>query len=268
MKHTSPLKPQVIGNTDPVTPTPARPVRSRARALVVDAHFEPHQHPWAQLAYCARGLIQVTVTERATHTTFILPPSRAVWIPPGARHAVTVLEATELRTVYLDPSATPADWLDCRVLVVSSLLRELIQALQGSPEGPRDDALMALTLHEIIHADTQTLGVPLPRDKRLRSLCEAVLRSPGKRGTLSEWAAHIGASERTVARLFRTELATSYPQWRQQAVLAHALPMLARGAPVSQVASASGYTSDSAFSAMFKSAMGQSPSHFQNKNGL
>jgi len=34
------------------------------------------------------------------------------------------------------------------------------------------------------------------------------------------------------------------------------------------VATASGYTSDSAFSAMFKSAMGQSPSHFQNKNVL
>ncbi|MDP1998495.1 MAG: AraC family transcriptional regulator, partial [Rhodoferax sp.] len=185
-----------------------------------------------------------------------------------ASHAVTVLETTELRTVYLDPSATPPNWLGSRVLVVSSLLRELIQALQGSPEGPRDDALMALTLHEIIHADTQTLGVPMPRDKRLRSLCEAVLRSPARRGTLSDWATHIGASERTVARLFRTELATSYPQWRQQVVLAHALPMLARGAPVSQVASASGYTSDSAFSAMFKSAMGQSPSHFQNKNGL
>ena len=93
MRHISPLKPQLIGNTDPVAPTPERPVRSRSRALVVDAHFEPHHHPWAQLAYCASGLIQVTVTERDTHTTLILPPSRAVWIPPRASHAVTVLEA-------------------------------------------------------------------------------------------------------------------------------------------------------------------------------
>lgn len=265
MKRKTTLKPQLIGDTDPVAPTPQRPVRSRSRSLAVDAHFEPHHHPWAQLAYCASGVIQVTVADGDTETTFILPPSRAVWIPPGARHAVTMLEATELRTVYLDPTATPQGWQGCRVLVVSGLLRELIHALEASPPGARDDALIVLTLSEIARADTQALGVPLPQDKRLRSLCEAVLRAPGKRATLSEWAVDIGASERTVARLFRTELGTSYPQWRQQAILAHALPMLARGTPISRVASASGYASDSAFSAMFKSAMGRSPSHFFNK---
>jgi AraC-like DNA-binding protein len=34
------------------------------------------------------------------------------------------------------------------------------------------------------------------------------------------------------------------------------------------VAAASGYASDSAFSAMFKSALGQSPSYFQLKDSL
>ncbi|MDP3827725.1 MAG: AraC family transcriptional regulator, partial [Polaromonas sp.] len=135
---------------------------------------------------------------------------------------------------------------------------------------PREQLLTRLVLDELLHADTQVLGVPLPNaqtgDKRLRALCEAVLRAPSERATLAEWAADIGASERTVARLFRDELGLSYQQWRQQAVLAHALPLLARGQSVSQVAAASGYASDSAFSAMFKAAMGQSPSHFQNKN--
>ena len=40
------------------------------------------------------------------------------------------------------------------------------------------------------------------------------------------------------------------------------LPLLARGMPVSEVAATSGYASDSAFSAMFKAAMGHSPSRF------
>jgi AraC-like DNA-binding protein len=71
-----------------------------------------------------------------------------------------------------------------------------------------------------------------------------------------------------MARLFRDELGTGYQQWRQQAILAHALPMLARGAPVSHVAAASGYASDSAFTAMFKAAMGQPPSAFQRKTAL
>jgi AraC-like DNA-binding protein len=89
-----------------------------------------------------------------------------------------------------------------------------------------------------------------------------------ERATLAEWAADTGASERTVARLFRDELGLSYQQWRQQAILAHALPLLTRGQPVSTVAAASGYASDSAFTAMFKAAMGQSPSHFLEQKRL
>ena len=261
-----------IGDTDAFTPSRKRPVRVRARSMPADTHFEPHRHAWSQLAYCATGIVQVTAAT-PDEITYIVPPSRAVWIAPGARHAIHVLEAAEFRTLYIDASVTPAGWDGCRVLVVSALLRELIQSLDLPPgislSAPREALLTSLVLDELTHADTQALGVPLPHpqtgDKRLRALCEAVLRSPSERATLGEWAADIGASERTVARLFRDELGLSYQQWRQQAVLAHALPLLARGTPVSQVAAASGYASDSAFTAMFKGAMGQPPSHFQNR---
>lgn len=265
-----------VGDTDRFTPSRQRPVRVRARAMPVDTHFKPHSHAWAQLAYCATGVVQVTAEQgdkAGGEITYIVPPSRAVWIAPGARHHVTVLEAAELRTLYIDASVTPEGWEGCRVMVVSPLLRESIHALDAPAGRPltaaREQLLSSLVLDEITHADTQALGVPLPHpqtgDKRLRALCEAVLGAPSERATLAEWAAGIGASERTVARLFRDELGLSYHQWRQQAILAHALPLLARGTPVSLVAAASGYASDSAFSAMFKSAMGQTPGHFQNK---
>ncbi len=89
-----------------------------------------------------------------------------------------------------------------------------------------------------------------------------MLRDPAEKATLKEWGTEVGASERTMARLFRNELGTSYQQWRLQAVLANALPQLALGVPIAEVASASGYASDSAFSAMFKHAMGKAPTHF------
>jgi AraC-like DNA-binding protein len=257
-----------VGDTDLYTPDPQRPVRVRARSMPADAHFEPHRHAWAQLAYCSTGIVQVTAAT-PDEVTYIIPPSRAVWIAPGALHSINVLEAAEFRTLYIDDSATPEGWSGCRVIVVSPLLREMIQALDTPPLAPRREAMLTgLVLDELTQADTHALGVPMPHaqsgDKRLRALCEAVLRSPSERATLAEWAADIGASERTMARLFRDELGTSYQQWRQQAILAHALPLLARGTPVSQVAAASGYSSDSAFSAMFKAAMGQTPSHFQS----
>jgi AraC-like DNA-binding protein len=253
-------------------PTPARPVRLRARTLAADTHFEPHRHAWAQLAYCSTGVLQVSAEQDrdcADEVTFIVPPSRAVWIAPGARHSVHVLESAQFRTLYLHASVTPVGWAGCRVLRVSPLLRELVVALDiDEVPRPRERLLTALVLEELRHADPQALGVPLPAaggDKRLRALCEAVLRSPGQRASLAEWAADVGASERTMARLFQAELRTGYQQWRQQAVLAHALPLLARGVPVHQVAAAAGYASESAFSAMFKAAMGQPPRHFQSR---
>lgn len=256
-----------LGDIRHVIPTPERPVRCRASALATDEHFEPHHHPWSQLAYCASSLIQVTVDTDQAQTTYILPPSRAVWIPPLARHAVTVVETAQIRTLYLDPGATPAHWTGCRVLTVSPLLRELILALQDIAPGPREQALMQLVLDDMAHAETLALGVPMPRDKRLRSLCERVLQAPADRARLAQWAGEIGASERTVNRLFRTELGTSYQQWRQQVVLAHALPLLARGMPIGLVAASTGYASESAFSSMFRTAMGQSPSQFQSRQG-
>jgi AraC-like DNA-binding protein len=264
-----------VGDTDPFRPTPEQPVRCRARAMGHDTQFEPHDHPWGQLAYCASGLLQVTVANPAPdhaprlETTTIVPPSRAVWIPPGARHAVSMLEACQLYTLYIDPSVVTPDGWRSRVLVVSPLLRELMLGMElphHAGNELRQRSLSTLVLAEMAHAPTQPLGVPMPDpqrgDRRLRALCEAVLNAPAQHATLGDWAAHSGASERTLARLFREELGMGFQRWRQQVVLAHALPMLARGAPVSQVAAASGYASDSAFSAMFRAALGQPPSRF------
>jgi AraC-like DNA-binding protein len=276
MKPRRPRQAVPVGDTDPFEPTPARPVRCRARAMGHDTQFEPHHHPWGQLACCASGLLQVTVAapsceggERPGYeTTTIVPPSRAVWIPPGARHAVTMLEASQLHTLYIDASVVPADWRCSRVLVVSPLLRELVRGMDQphAQQAPQQQALATLVLTEIANAPTQPLGVPMPDpqhgDRRLRALCEAVMNAPALHANLAAWAAHSGASERTLARLFREELGTGFHRWRQQVVLAHALPMLARGTPVSQVAAASGYASDSAFTAMFRAALGQPPTRF------
>ncbi len=280
-RNLPPPKPPFIplGNVDFFTPTRNRPVRLRARSMPADTHVEPHSHPWAQLAYSATGIVQVTAEQgkdSGDETTYIVPPSRAVWIAPGTRHQITVLEAAESRTLYIDASAVP-HWNSCRVLVVSPLLRESVHALDASTKdnamtAPREQLLSSLVLDELLRAETLPLGVPMPNaqsgDKRLRALCEAMLGGPAARATLAERAADIGASERTVARLFRDELGMSFQQWRQQVILAHALPLLARGQSVGNVAAAAGYASESAFTAMFKSAMGQPPSHFHRKAAL
>ena len=251
-------------------PTPERPLRAKLRWLAAATRIEPHRHPWAQVAMSRTGVIRMT----AGDSTWLVPPSRALWIPPDVEHVVTVVEDAEIRTLYVHPSArflpdapagqTPVSlWPQCRVLEVSDLLRELVAQLSVEPgrgsASPREQCLAALILDELRRAAPLKLGVELPADRRLRALCEAVLDEPGRHRTLADWAAGSGASARTIARLFRSELGTSFAQWRQQALLAHALSLAARRVPVAGIAAELGYASASAFSAMVRRSLGAPP---------
>lgn len=268
-----------IGDTEAFEPSLLRPLRTRLRDLPQDTHFEPHRHAWAQLACCASGLLQVVVRAAGPAGTeqdisVIVPPQRAVWIPPGALHSVMVVEAAQSRTVYLHASLVMPDWQQVRVLAVTPLLHALIDA-QDQPSyrehAAEQGALTTLVRHELAQANCLPVGVPLPPagrgDRRLRALCQGLLAQPAAFGTLAQWAGAHGASERTMARLFRAELGMPFHHWRQQAVLARALPRLAQGAPVAKVAADCGYASESAFSAMFKASMGASPRHFRPVGG-
>ncbi|MDR6535016.1 helix-turn-helix transcriptional regulator [Variovorax soli] len=262
---------QVVGPLTPhlYAPDALRPLRAKEHFLKADSFVELHTHPWPQLTFSTRGVIRLSTEDGS----YIVPPSRALWVPADMAHSITLIEDAELRTVYLHSWLGPG-WEKCEVLEISPLLRALMLALDTTPDGlppadphaaQRERWIAPLLVDELERATQIRIDVPLPADKRLRQLCETLLRNPAGRATLAERAEAIGASERTVARLFRDQLGTSWQQWRQQAVLAHALPLLARGMAVSQVASASGYATDSAFCAMFKAATGQSPTAFQHK---
>lgn len=257
--------------TDPLrhAPTPERPVRMRARFMAADTLILPHRHDWAQVAFSEAGVLHVTAADH----TYIVPPTRAVWIPRGVEHVVSVVEEAELRTLYLlqaegagpptmDGVPAAGDWSRCRVLEVSSLMRALALQLHDAPGGERERCIAALLQDELARARALPLGVGLPADKRLRALCEAVLQDPARHATLEGWASEAGASVRTVARLFRQELGTTFAEWRQQVLLAKALSMAARKRPMSHIAAELGYASASAFTAMVRRSVGMPPSRF------
>jgi len=259
-------------------PDAQRPVRGKLLHLNADTQVVPHHHAWGQVALSTTGVVRLT----ADRGTYIVPPSRAVWVPPGVEHAVTVVEDAELLTLYLHqprgrcgPDVARGDqaqWRQCRVLEVSALLRALALELDMRPDGsqpPPDSAalqrerrLSALILDELRRARPVPLGVDMPSDKRLRTLCEAVLDDPTRHATLDGWASDSGASPRTVARLFRSELGTSFVQWRHQVLLARAVALAARKVPMANIASELGYASPSAFSAMVRRSVGAPPRAF------
>jgi AraC-like DNA-binding protein len=103
----------------------------------------------------------------------------------------------------------------------------------------------------------------MPRDRRLRRLCTALLAAPGDSRTLGAWARSANASARTLARLFVAETGLTFGAWRQQARVLEAMGRLGGGQAVTEVALDLGYDSVSAFSAMFRRASGAPPSTYR-----
>jgi len=104
--------------------------------------------------------------------------------------------------------------------------------------------------------------VPLPAEPRLRALCLAMLDDLSQDGTLEDWAGRLGASGRTLARLFLRETGLSFGAWRRQARLAEAVARLTQGSSIAEIAAALGYESPSAFTAMFRRELGESPRRY------
>lgn len=258
-----PVRVRLLDIPPHLAPTPTHPIRVRARPMPAGERIAPHMHAWAQLAYGSRGVMRVAVEG----SSWMVPPSRAIWVPPRVPHEVVIVEDAYLRTLYIDESVIPAGLDRCRVVEMSGLLREVIAAMGADDLDERRERLLGtLALDEIVRSEPLPLSIPMPTEKRLRALCEALLADPGNADSLEYWAASVGASTRTIARLFRQELGMSFSQWRQQAVLARAIPLLTRGRALSQIAHELGYQSQSAFSAMFRRAFGESPRAFMMRD--
>lgn len=66
-----------------------------------DGYLLPrHRHRRAQLLYGASGVMQV----RTGDAGWVVPPQRAVWIPPGVEHEVRML-GVSTRSLYIEPGS-------------------------------------------------------------------------------------------------------------------------------------------------------------------
>ncbi|MCA1325059.1 AraC family transcriptional regulator [Herbaspirillum sp. alder98] len=240
----------------------ASPVAAFARELEYRDWLTAHSHERGQLLYAVEGVMQV----RTSQGVWIVPPLRALWVPPNVAHAIRMLTRVSMRTLYIDPARAPALGERCRLLEVSVLLRELILALLQEPVDYAPDSrgghVGALILSELARAPAIPVEIPWPNDRRLVAICEAILEDPGRQFALADWAGLAGASERTVIRLFPRETGLQFRHWVQQVHLSEALVRLSRGDPVGVVAQALGYKSQSAFSNMFRRALNQAPNRY------
>ncbi|MFC5473291.1 AraC family transcriptional regulator [Paraherbaspirillum soli] len=239
-----------------------RPLFVRALEIPERSSVAMHSHPWAQFLYATSGVLNVQTPQGHS----MVPPQYAVWIPPHMPHAVSTYHRVSFHSLYLGASALENFEQDCTVLNVTPLLRELIMATAGMAvdydvEG-RDGRLVAVIVDQIKDLAAAPLTVPMPLDSRLLKIAVALQASPGESRSLDDWGELVGATRRTLARLFRKETGLSFTEWRQAIRLLASLPRLEAGEAVTSVASELGYESTSAFIALFQRRYGMTPGRF------
>ena len=228
-----------------------------------DGHLIPeHYHPEDQLIFASKGVMTV----RTKQGIWVVPPLRAVWIPAGTPHSVAISGLVCMRTLYFLPKVVRALPKKCFVMNVSTLLRELIlhacQFKKLSVNVPAEKRIIELTVDQLKMAYSIPLQLPHPLDGRAARVVKALLEDPGQQKTLARLARDCGASKRTVQRLFLAETNMTFGKWRQQVRLLHAMRLLAGGEKVMSAALDSGYSSPSAFIAMFKKQLGTTPHRY------
>lgn len=221
-----------------------------------------HSHEQGQFVFAVRGVVRIVTPT----SVWMLGPRRGLWIAPGVAHELHAIGEVSMRSVYFEPDVVPYEGLDCRVLTMSTLLEALVEAMIADkahdPER-RAPLIHPLLMKELRDAPVVTEGgLPLPVDRRLQEICEQLVLAPATSDSLGMWGDRVGASERTLARLFKEETGLTFGQWRQQLRIVEAISRLAQGMQVNRVAAELGYQNAGAFITMFRKITGETPSRY------
>ncbi|WP_322102955.1 helix-turn-helix transcriptional regulator [Paraburkholderia sp. J41] len=228
---------------------------------------EFHRHPEGQLIYIATGRLQI----RTEIGAWLLPPRRAIWIPPDLMHTGDLRGAKAWSHILLSPKRCRLLPGRPQVLAVGSLLEALIQRValwdHTATRTPEEARVVSVLIDEIRAAKHEPLHLPLPDDKRLLKMVNVVLNDLSREHSLEALSLMAGLSPRSARRLFSAALGISLAEWRQQALLLRAIDLLAQGESVSTVADVLGYASPSNFIAMFRTAFGVTPGRYVRTSG-
>ncbi|WP_299396985.1 helix-turn-helix domain-containing protein [Pelagibius sp.] len=241
-----------------------------ATAPIVGEHWDDpgprslawHSHRRGQLVYALRGCASV----RTRDALFVVPPHRAVWLPPETPHAVDYPREVAFRGLFVAPDHCHGLPGQTTVMQIDPLTRELIDAAARlpwdyAPDG-REHRLMTVLLDQLVALPATPLRLPEGEDAQVRKVMHALRANPADNRPLDRWAEAVHLSERTLARRFLLDTGMSFGAWRQQLRLVVALERLAAGEAITTVALDLGYRTPSSFTTMFKRALGVPPSAY------
>lgn len=225
------------------------------------AEIPPHRHPSGQIILALEGAVSCEVQD----ALWMVPPNCAVWIPGSLEHRCRATLNARMCFLLIKPELAGRLPQKCCTLEITPLLRELIVHLTKPDDTCPEQHLMSMVdvlMGELERMQATSFNLPLPANPRLRTIVDTLMADPSDRRTLAQWSKCLAMSERTLARLVVRETGLSFGRWRQQMHVLIALRALASGTSVQATADSLGYASVTAFIAMFKKALGSTPTRY------
>jgi AraC-type DNA-binding domain-containing proteins len=234
-------------------------IASWSEVLTQDTTWNEHSHPYHELIWNERGASTAVSGSRVWTITPIL----GLWMPAGTLHSGSASAGTWCRANFFGFDAVPPISPTPVSVEITPLLRLLLERLADPGLPPKSRALTEALVLDVLAPSPRELLVQLPTSELLRPIAAAIRENPADDRRLSDWAAELGVSARTISRAFLAETGTSFGRWVALVRAQHAVGLLSRGLDVETVAERVGYRSASAFGAAFQRTTGRTPGAFR-----
>lgn len=206
-----------------------------------------------RLFWSPDGILAVRRGARITH----LGPHDAFWVRRGTDVEVSGSQHQAVHVLCLREAPVRLSSIPGASVPMDESARNAVLALCRR-RVTEDDGL---ELRAILLAG---LGTPIPLEHSAlgsglaRRVAASVMADPGDPADLTQWAARLHTSTKTLQRDFLREYGEPWSTWRTRMRLHASLALLDRR-PVSEVAHRVGYASASAYVAAFRREFGETP---------
>lgn len=239
------------------------PLLTKTITMPSDFIDDYHSHPWHQIIFPVTGLLQSNIND----ASIIVPHNAMLYVPAHSQHKSVAVTDTLFLAIYLNP-AFPVPYLaEAKSCLVTPFVKELILMLFSNHTIRQSDTalvnLLKVLQDQIDIAEHYQIPLLIPKDRRLFAIFHQLKQQPDLKYTLKEWAMIVGASERTLSRLYAKEFNLSFALWRQHIRLVLSLQLLESKRTIQDIATTLGYTSDSAYIHAFKSVFVQTPNRYR-----
>jgi hypothetical protein len=218
------------------------PLYFRAARMQAHTTYPKHSHSWGEFVYSFSGVMEISLKDHH----FLAPPQYGVWLPPEVEHRGLNRNEAYHCSLYVSQDLCSALPAATSALAITPLVRAMLEHLR---------------------LEDDTDGGSVEQQRFLQALVDQLTMAP-RVGTYLPWSTdpllQPILTERTLIRRSLRDLGMPFSEWKQRLRVIKAMPMLENGEMIDAIARKLGYSTASAFIAMYKRMTGVTPDDYRN----